>query len=89
LVGSIEGLVRTDYGHLVLAKIGLFGAMTTVAAINRWRLTPQLSEPPQTRSRVLRRLTYNVVIEIALGMSVFAIVGALGTLHPAIHLVPL
>ena len=90
LVGSVEGLVRTDYGHLVLAKIALFGAMTSVAAVNRWRLTPQLSESPQTRSRVevLDRLSQNIVIEIALGLGAFAVVGVLGTLHPAIHLVP-
>jgi len=91
LVGSVEGLVRTDYGHLVLAKLALFGAMTSVAAVNRWRLTPPLSEPLQTRSRVkvLDRLSQNILIEIALGLSAFAVVGVLGTLHPAIHLVPL
>jgi putative copper resistance protein D len=91
LVGSIEGLVRTDYGHFVLAKIALFGAMVSVAAVNRWRLTPQLSEPATTRSRVeaLERLTNNIVIEIALGLSAFVVVGVLGTLHPAIHLVTL
>jgi len=27
------------------------------------------------------------VVEIALGLAIFAIVGVLGTLHPAIHLV--
>ena len=91
LVGSAEGLVRTDYGRLVLAKIALFGAMVSVAAVNRWRLTPQLSETAVTSSRVeaLRRLTRNIVIEIALGLSAFFVVGVLGTLHPAIHLVPL
>src|SRR5262249_45195132 len=88
LVGSVEGLVRTDYGHLVLAKIAIFGAMVSVAAVNRWRLTPQLSEPPSSHPRALSRLTRNITIEIALGLSVFAVVGALGTLHPAIHLVP-
>jgi putative copper resistance protein D len=74
-----------------LAKIALFGAMVSVAAVNRWRLTPQLSEPATTRSRVeaLERLANNIVIEIALGLSAFVVVGVLGTLHPAIHLVTL
>jgi putative copper resistance protein D len=90
LVGSMEGLVRTDYGRLVLAKIALFGAMASVAAVNRWRLTPQLSEPPATRPQIeaLQGLTRNIGIEIVLGLSAFAVVGVLGTLHPAIHLVP-
>jgi copper resistance protein D len=88
LIGSIEGLVRTDYGHLVLAKIAIFGAMVSVATVNRWQLTPQLSEPPSSHPRALLRLTRNIVIEIVLGLSAFAVVGALGTLHPAIHLVP-
>jgi putative copper resistance protein D len=33
----------------------------------------------------IRQLTRNSIIEIALGLTIFAIVGMLGTLHPAIH----
>jgi copper resistance protein D len=88
LVGSIEGLVRTDYGHLVLAKTAIFGAMVSVATVNRWRLTPQVSEPASSHARALSHLTRNIIIEIMLGLSAFAVVGALGTLHPAVHLVP-
>jgi putative copper resistance protein D len=32
------------------------------------------------------RLTRNSKIEIALGLMIFAIVGTLGNLHPAVHL---
>jgi copper resistance protein D len=35
--------------------------------------------------RALRQLARNSMIEIALGLAIFAIVGALGTMHPAIH----
>jgi putative copper resistance protein D len=35
--------------------------------------------------RAMCRLTRNSKIEIALGLMIFAIVGALGTLHPAVH----
>jgi putative copper resistance protein D len=33
----------------------------------------------------MSRLTRNSEIEIALGLTIFAIVGVLGTLHPAMH----
>ena len=54
---------------------------------NRFWLTPQLafSSANERRITALRQLTRNSVIEIALGLTIFAIVGALGTLHPAFH----
>jgi putative copper resistance protein D len=90
LVGSFRGLIATDYGLLVLGKIVLFTIMTSIAAVNRLRLTPRLSESSGNTSQVkaLNGLTFNVVVEIALGLTVFGVVGALGTLHPAIHTIP-
>jgi putative copper resistance protein D len=90
LVGSLRGLVGTDYGQLVLLKVALFAAMLSVAAVNRMRLTPRLGDPPGSLPQVeaLRKLKRNIVIEIVIGLGVFAVVGVLGTLHPAIHLVP-
>jgi putative copper resistance protein D len=46
------------------------------------RLAPSGSEP---QFKVLRRLARNSMIEIVLASMIFAIVGMLGTLHPAIH----
>jgi copper resistance protein D len=88
LVGSFRGLVATDYGLLVMGKIVLFTTLTSIAAVNRLWLTPRLSEPPGSFLQVgaLHGLARNVAIEIALGLSVFVLVGALGTLHPAIHI---
>jgi putative copper resistance protein D len=40
-----------------------------------------------TRQDALRTLSRNTLIEIALRISIFAMVGVLGTLHPAVHLV--
>jgi putative copper resistance protein D len=62
----------------------------SVAAVNRMRLTPRLFEPAGSGMQIsaVRQLTRNVAIEIALGLGIFAVVGVLGTLHPAIHLVP-
>jgi copper resistance protein D len=90
LIGSLRGLVATDYGQLVLLKVLLFAAMLCVAAVNRMLLTPRLGDPRggQREVRALRQLKRNITIEIVIGLGVFAIVGILGTLHPAVHLVP-
>jgi copper resistance protein D len=87
LVGSLHALTATEYGRLLVLKICLFAIMVLIATVNRLWLTPQLalrsaSAPPR---RVLRRLARNSIIEIALGLAIFAIVAALGTMHPAIH----
>jgi putative copper export protein/mono/diheme cytochrome c family protein len=83
LAGSVPALLGTTYGRLLLVKILLFLAMVAIAAINRLKLTPQLF----TGSGVpaLRRLQRNASIEAALGLLVIVIVGALGTIPPAIH----
>jgi putative copper resistance protein D len=88
LVGSFKGLIATEYGRLLMLKIFLFIIMLVYAAINRFLLTPDLAlrSDDKARLKAMRRLTRNSKIEIALGLMIFAIVGALGTLHPAVHL---
>ena len=88
LVGSWRGLVVTDYGLLLSVKLVLFVVMLAFAAINRLWLTPRLASVAQGQPEptALRRLTRNTVIELALGLGIFAVVGALGIQHPAIHL---
>jgi putative copper resistance protein D len=88
LVGSIHALIVTGYGQLLLVKLVVFAIMLGFAATNRFWLTPQLalSSGNEPRLEALSQLARNSVIEIALGLTIFAIVGVLGTLHPAIHL---
>ena len=71
-----------------MLKIVAFAVMLAFAALNRLWLTPRLSSSGTESPRLdaLRQLTRNSAIEIALGLIIFAIVGLLGTLHPAIHL---
>ncbi|WP_439925281.1 copper homeostasis membrane protein CopD [Nitrobacter sp. JJSN] len=87
LVGSVHALLITQYGQLLMLKVIVFVIMLMFAAANRFWLTPQLviSSENEAQLEVLRQLTRNSLIEIALGFAIFAIVGALGTLHPAIH----
>jgi copper resistance protein D len=85
LVGSWHGLIATGYGWLLMLKMALFAAMLLIAAVNRFWLTPRLDSQPRGELPLLRQLTRNSMIEIALALVIFAIVGMLGTLHPAIH----
>jgi putative copper resistance protein D len=92
LAGTVPALVGTEYGRLLLAKIGLFIAMLLVAAVNLLRLTPRLAN---SSSRTLNavwetiaRLQTNARLEAALGLGVLAIVGVLGTLPPGLHTEP-
>jgi len=83
LVGSLRALFVTDYGWVLMLKLAAFMVMVALAATNRFWLTPQLVKPD---GEALRALTLNTVAEIVLILFVFALVGVLGTLHPASHL---
>jgi putative copper resistance protein D len=80
LLGTPRAIIVTEYGRLVALKIGLFGAMIALAAVNRFYLTPQLPKPA-----AFRGLQRNTVAEICLGLCVLQFVGILGTLPPAAH----
>ncbi|MGY8664880.1 copper homeostasis membrane protein CopD [Bradyrhizobium sp. UFLA05-109] len=84
LVGSVHALVVTEYGRLLLLKLVLFTFMLVLALVNRLVLTPRLA--PAGRG-ALRWLTRTSIVELALGLAILGIVGRLGTMHPAIHLV--
>jgi putative copper resistance protein D len=87
LVGSLHALIATGYGRLLMLKLALFAVMLLFAAANRFWLTPRLAPPSgsELQREALGRLARNSMIEIALALMIFAIVGMLGTLHPAIH----
>jgi putative copper resistance protein D len=87
LVGSFEGLLVTEYGRLLILKLLIFAIMLAFAAVNRFSLTPRLARSSGNPVAALRQLKRNSTIEIALGLTIFAVVGMLGTQHPAIHLV--
>ncbi|MBR0936732.1 copper homeostasis membrane protein CopD [Bradyrhizobium jicamae] len=84
LVGSLHALMATEYGRLLILKLIMFAIMLVFAAINRVWLTPRLA---LSESGALRWLARNSAVELGLGLAILALVGLLGTLHPAIHLV--
>jgi putative copper resistance protein D len=81
LVGTIDGLVRTSYGLLLLSKVGVFAIMTALAGINRLLLVPVL-DSASGRGGALGRLRRHIALEQALGFAAIAIVSVLGTLAP-------
>ena len=83
LLSGPRDLVTTDYGRLLLLKIGLFAAMLGIASVNRFRLTPQLAAADTPAAA--RALERNTLAEIGLGLCVFLFVGALGTMAPPVH----
>jgi copper resistance protein D len=82
LAGSTAALTQTDYGRLVLTKIVLFLIMVAIAAVNRYRLTPQLVEIRDRQQSALHLLRRNVAIEIAVGATIIAVVAVLGVTPP-------
>jgi putative copper export protein/mono/diheme cytochrome c family protein/peroxiredoxin len=89
-MGSLPALLGTDYGRLLSLKVLLFGAMLALAAMNRFRYTPQVLQSASCARKAschgaLARLGVNAMGEIALGIAVVCIVGALGTATPAAH----
>jgi putative copper resistance protein D len=90
LAGTVPALVGTEYGRLLLTKIGFFIAMLMVAAVNLLRLTPRLAAGGTHNVvwRTTARLQANARIETALGLGAVAIVSVLGTLPPGLHAEP-
>ena len=90
-VGDSAHLIATSYGRLLLLKLALFGLMLLIAADNRLRLTPQLLATVGQDNAVFQptavgRLRRNIIVEIGLGAAILFIVGALGIMHPAVHI---
>ena len=85
LVGSVPTLLGTDYGRLLLAKLLLFAAMLSLAAVNRFALAPRLAEVSMSALATLRR---NACFEIVAGVGVVIVVALLGITIPGAHDTP-
>jgi len=81
--GLFLSSLDSAYGQLLLAKLGVFGAMLALAGANRFLLTPRLSATLDGRGRLktaVNALRMSVLIETALGFVVLALVAWLGVL---------
>ena len=86
LVGSVTSLLTTLYGQILLAKLGLFGAMLALAAANRFWFVPRMIKTEDSGAPAvwLGRLRYHVLGEQFLGLMVLLAVSVLGTMRPAV-----
>lgn len=86
LVGpaNVLKLPESLYGQLLIAKLALFGAMTGLAAANRFRLVPAFERSLEAADHVkaLQALRRSLTIEIGCAIAVLALVAWLGTLEP-------
>jgi copper resistance protein D len=73
------------YGIVLIVKLGLFGLMLSLAALNRYRASPALSASIDRQSSTqppLDTLRSSILIETALALLVLLAVSLLGTLAP-------
>jgi copper transport protein len=79
-VASLQGLVGSLYGRSLLVKLSLVVVMAILGAVNRFVFRPRIvANDPES----LARFRTSVSFEIALGVIVLLIVGALGIMAPA------
>ena len=82
---KLSGLFTTAYGQLLLLKLLLFAVMLVLAAVNRYRLSPRLSNTLSAndgRTSSLTALKQSLLAETALGLLVLLAVSWMGTLEP-------
>lgn len=81
LVGTVGGLVGTDYGWVVLAKTALLVPMVALGAWNRRNLGREPEETPTHET--VERLSRAVRTEAILGIAILVLAGLLATMNPA------
>lgn len=63
-VGSLRGLIDSDYGVILLVKLGVVVATMAMAAWNRWTLMPSLHDPAVAPAAVTTRVGRTVRFEV-------------------------
>ncbi|MGM3277327.1 copper homeostasis membrane protein CopD [Ralstonia sp. 24A2] len=81
---TVEGLLTTAYGRLLVAKLVLFAGMLVLAAANRYQLSPRLALALQNgdHAAAVTALRRSLTTEASLALGVLALVSWLGVLSP-------
>ena len=82
-MGGLPGLFGTGYGHIALAKLGLFVVLLALAAINRLALTDRLAGTAPDAAR--RHMRMSIATEAVLGIFVVLAAGFLASHAPGTH----
>ena len=83
LIATVSASVSSAYGWTLLVKLGLFAGMGVLALSNHLWIAPPLARGGDQRLW-LGRLRVQVSLELALGIGVLAVVGALGAMQPPV-----
>jgi copper resistance protein D len=83
LVGSLEGLLETEYGHWILAKVVVFIGLAALIWTGRERTARRLSSDEKKASRLLKEVQKQILMEQAGGAIIATLVAVLGMLTPA------
>jgi copper transport protein len=82
-VASVPALVDTAYGRAVLVKLVLFSALVGLGWVNRSRILPQLRAADGSPAWAGQLLRSTLRTELALGVVVLAVTGALAGYPPS------
>lgn len=91
LVGDIPPLVGTDYGHLLLLKLGLLVPVLALAATNLLTIRPRMlamTSASPAFGHLVDRLRRNALFEAGIGAAILLVVATLGVTAPARHVQP-
>lgn len=79
---TVDGLITTAYGGLLLAKLALVALMLGLAAANRFRLSPRLAAAVRSADEAgaVRALRASLVTEACIGVLILGLVAWLGGL---------
>jgi len=82
---NLDGITGGAYAFLLCLKLGLFGLMLGLAALNRSHLTPLLQRSLATGDREVARkaLRRSIALEFAAVVLILGLVAWLGTLAPS------
>ncbi len=84
LVGSLDALVATYYGWIVLTKIALLGGLVGMALLNRNVLAPRLRKDRPAKARA--ELVASVLVQSGLGLAAILAATVLSALPPGMDL---
>ena len=79
-IGRLDLLPATSYGRALLVKLGLFGFLLLLAALNLLVLSPHIRAGGKRFAGILRR---SVGAELVLGIFVLLVVGAMTSVAPS------
>jgi putative copper resistance protein D len=91
LVGDIPPLVGTDYGRLLLVKLGLLIPILALAATNLLSIRPRMLATGSVNDAfrdLVKRLRRNALAEASIGAAILLVVAMLGVTAPARHVQP-